>query len=233
MDGFPPIAISALTGFFFGMIVQIPVGPINLTIINDGARHGFRYGLHIGLGAVLMESIYCLIAFTGSATFFSRGYVKAAMELISFLFLLYLGIKFLTAKSVAGTAHLIPAPTRFEENLEQRIEQRLHPHTAFMVGFVRVLGNPGVLVFWLILAANFISREWVEPTWPGKLSCVAGMSVGAGMWFTGLSWVVSRGSGRFSQRTLLFLERGCGLALLALAAVHGVRIVWQMARHSL
>jgi len=72
-----------------------------------------------------------------------------------------------------------------------------------MTGFVRVLGNFGVLVFWVILGANFISREWVTPDWPGKLACVAGVALGTGAWFVGLSWFVSLGHGKFSEKGLL------------------------------
>ena len=222
-----PILIAGLTGLISGLLLSIPVGPINLTILNEGARRGFKWAALIGLGATTMEVVYCFIAFTGFASFFTRGYVKAAMELFSFVFMLFLGVKFMLSKSVQAPVHLGPAADRIEE----RIEQRLHPHSAFMTGLVRVMGNVGVLVFWIILAANFISREWVTPDWPGKLSCVAGVAVGTGAWFSGLSWAVSLGHGRLSEKTLLRMERGSGAGLLILALLHGGSIIWQMRHH--
>jgi threonine/homoserine/homoserine lactone efflux protein len=224
MPELPPILLAGLTGFISGLLLSIPVGPVNLTILNEGSRRGFVWALLIGLGASVMEVIYCFIAFTGFASFFTRGYVKAAMELFSFVFLLFLGVKFLMAKSVQAPVHFAVATDRFEE----RIEKRLHPHSAFMTGLVRVLGNVGVLVFWIILAANFISREWVTPDWPGKLACVAGVLVGTSLWFTALSWVVSLGHGKWSEQTLLRIERFSGVGLLALALIHGGTIIWQM-----
>jgi hypothetical protein len=175
-----------------------------------------------------MEVIYCFIAFTGLASFFSRGYIKAAMELFSFVFMLFLGTKFLLAKSVTV------APVDFgahADKFEEQIEGRFKPHSAFMIGLVRVMGNVGVLVFWIILSANFISREWVTPDWPGKLACVAGVALGTGAWFIGLSWVVSLGHGKFSQKTLLRMEHLSGVGLLILALIHGGIIVSQMAQH--
>src|SRR5512143_1958395 len=100
MSLLPPILLAGLTGLASGLVLSIPVGPINLTIINEGARRGFKWAVLIGLGATAMEVTYCFIAFTGFASFFSRGYVKAAMELCSFVFMLFLGIKFLVARSV-------------------------------------------------------------------------------------------------------------------------------------
>src|SRR5947209_6404464 len=95
-----PIVLAAVTGMISGFMLSVPVGPINLTIMNEGARRGFYWAFMIGMGATAMEAIYCFIAFTGFSTFFSRGYVKAAMELFSFVFMLFLGIKFLVVKSI-------------------------------------------------------------------------------------------------------------------------------------
>src|SRR5438874_7389368 len=114
-----PILLAALTGFLSGLLLSIPVGPINLTIMNEGARRGFYWAFMIGLGATAMEVIYCFIAFTGFASFFQRGYIKAAMELFSFVFMLFLGVKFLFAKSTAHTPmDLGPTAEKIEGELE-------------------------------------------------------------------------------------------------------------------
>lgn len=222
-----PLLVAAITGFTSGLLLSIPVGPINLTILNEGARRGFRWALLIGLGATVMEVIYCFIAFTSFASFFTRGYIKAVMELSSFVFMLFLGIKFLVAKSIQSPVHL----TQAADQLEEKLERKLHPHSAFMTGLVRVMGNVGVLVFWVILAANFISREWVSPDWPGKLTCVAGVALGTGIWFAGLSWVVSLRHGKISEKNLLRMERCSGVGLLILAMIHGGMIIREMAKH--
>jgi len=230
MAELPPTVVAALTGFLSGFLLSVPVGPINLTILNEGARRGFYWAMMIGFGASAMEVIYCFIAFTGFASFFSQGPVKAAMELFSFVFMLFLGIKFLMTKSVGQ------APVDFgaaADRIEERLEKRIHPRSAFAIGLVRVMGNVGVLVFWIILAANFISREWVTPDWPGKLACVAGVALGTSAWFVGLSWAVSLGHGKFSEKTLLRMEHFSGIGLLALALIHGGIIVSQMARHKI
>ena len=217
-----PNALAAVTGFISGILLSIPVGPVNLTIINEGARRGFIWATLIALGAVSADLIYCTIAFTGFASFFGNRLVKAGMELTSFVFLLYLGVSFLKAKKVQSA-----------NRIEVRIEEKLRPHSAFMIGFVRVIGNPGILLFWIILAANFISRDWVEPDWPGKISCIFGVACGAVLWFLGLSYTESRGSKRFTDKTLLRLEHFSGIGLITLALIHGGRIIWQMAKHKM
>ncbi|HHY85363.1 MAG TPA: LysE family transporter [Verrucomicrobia bacterium] len=220
-----PIALAVLTGFVSALVLCIPIGPVNLTVMNEGARRGFRWALLISLGATCAEVLYCFIAFTGFASFFTGAFVKAGMELFSFVFMLFLGLRFLTAKSVEAPVQLGAAAERIEE----RIEERLNPHSAFMTGFVRVLANLGVLVFWIILAASFIVREWVTPDWKGKLACVGGVALGTALWFLILSFGVSRGYGRLSEKTLLRMEHLSGVGLLVLAFIHAARIIWGLA----
>ena len=226
MEEIQAIFVAALTGAIGGLIVSIPVGPINLTIMNEGARRGFKWGLMIGLGATLMEVLYCALAFTSFASFFSRGYVGAAMQIFSFAFMLFLGFRFLMNTSV-------PVVEDLGHRIEHRIEEKLHPRSAFWTGFVRTMANPGVLLLWVVLGANFISRGLVEPNGRGKIACLIGVAIGVGLWFLGLSWAVALGHKKLSERSLRKMEIGSGIGLLMLAMAHGVHLVWQLARHKL
>jgi threonine/homoserine/homoserine lactone efflux protein len=102
-----------------------------------------------------------------------------------------------------------------------------------MMGFVRTMGNPGILVFWIILAANFVTREWVTPDLHGKTACIVGVGVGAAVWLVGLAWAVSLGHKKFSEKTLLKMERFSGLCLLGLAVAHGFHLAWKIARKNI
>lgn len=229
MPELDPILLSALTGFISGLVLSMPVGPVNLTIINGGAQRGFKWAMLIGLGASAMDVIYCAIAFTSFSSFCEIRIVKASMEVFTFVFMLFLGVKFLSAKTVTAPTQLGPAASR----IEQRIDEKLRPHSAFMIGFVRVMGNLGVLLFWVVLALNFLSRDWVEDTLAGKSACIAGVALGANLWFFAVSWLSSRGQGRFSERTLLRMERFSGVCLLALGLINGGHIAWQLAKHKM
>src|SRR2546427_3858875 len=114
--------IAAFTGFVSGFLASIPVGPINISIVNEGARRGFGWAFLIGLGATIMEVIYCAIAFAGSGFthLFDSRWIKATMELVSFLLMLFLGLKYLLARSLPAAPRCIAS-----------VEQHLHPHPDF------------------------------------------------------------------------------------------------------
>jgi threonine/homoserine/homoserine lactone efflux protein len=207
-------------GLLSGFLVSIPVGPINVTIINEGAQRGFRWALLIGFGALVMEVIYCTIGFAGFATFFDSKMIKAAMELISFVLMVFLGFKFLLLHSIPGTS-----------KRAERVEERLHPHSAFMTGFVRVLGNPGVLLLWITLAGAFASHEWVEDSWFSRGICIMGVAMGATAWFVTLSYVISLKHRELSPNALIRMSQFSGVFLLGIGMFLGARIVWMLYKH--
>ena len=235
MSELPPIPLAAFAGFVCALIfASIPVGPINLTILNEGARRGFKWALLIGLGATAMDGIYCAASFTGLSEICQRAAVKHSMQLMSFVFLLFLGFRFLLAQTVN-------VPTKLDatsEKIEARMEQKFRPHSAFWTGFLRVAANLGVPVAWVGLSvylmsskAYFTEQDWVADTVPAKAACIAGVVLATTLWFLFLSWRVARGHGKFSEKTLLRMQHISGICLIAPALFEGIHIVWLMSRH--
>ena len=230
MSDWGSIFHAALTGFGFALVFSsIPVGPINLTILNEGAQRGFKWAMLIGLGASVMELVYCSIAFTGFSSFFGIPVIRASMEVVTFVFLLFLGSKFLLAQTVKVPSKLGVA----SEKIEARLGEKLHPHSAFMTGFVRVMCNLGVLLTWIVLAANFMAHDWVDDTLATKIACIGGVALGTNVWFCLLSYGVSRGHGQFSERTLLRFQHVSGICLIAAGLFDGGHIVWQLVTHKI
>lgn len=214
---------AGLVGVAAGLVTSALGGPINVTVVNESAQRGFLRGLMIALGATSMEVIYCGVASAGFAALFLNPMIRAAMELSSFLLVLWLGIRYLRA------GHLEVGKTI--EQFEQMVEERLHPHTAFWTGFVRVLVNPGVLLLWFALTGSLVAHGALRPTPICKLFFCLGVAVAGCLWFIGLSWGVSRGHGRFSMVTLRRLSQASGMVLLVTAVIIAFRLVKTLARH--
>ena len=214
-----PLIEASVTGVVAGILVSVLPGPINISVNHEGASRGFFRALLIGLGAVAMETIYCAVGFASFSNLFQSRVLHAAIELISFILVLFLGLKYLIAPKIATTSQSA-----------DKIEHRLHPHTAFTIGFVRVLGNPSVLFVWITLSATFTAHGWVDPDWTSKSLCIGGVTVGAALWFAVLSYSVSLGHQKLSDRVLLRLSHICGALLLVMALIIGARLVKVLAK---
>lgn len=213
------LALSGSLGLLAGFITSALGGPINVTIVNESATRGFRHAFLIATGAVLMETVYCLVAFAGFGSLFESRTVQAAMQLVSFLLVLWLGVKYLVAGQVPGAARSLRV-----------VEARLHPHAAFWIGFVRVLANPGVLLLWLGITASLLSHGALTNTWASRGVFCGGVALSGLIWFAGVSWGVSRGHGRFPVKVLKRISQISGVALLATAALLAGRLIHLLAR---
>ena len=207
-----------VAGFTAGFVLSIPVGPINITVLDEASRRGFLHAAMSSLGAMLMDIIYCAVAFAGFSGLFTTRMMRATMELLSFLLLIYLGFKYMLAHSMPTTN-----PTM------EKVEEKLHPHTSFWIGFVRVLGNPAVLLLWITVSASFIAHGWISDDFNSKFWCVLGTFFGGLSWFLFLAFVVSRGHGKFSTQTLIRMSHISGASLLIAAVFIGYRLITALA----
>lgn len=201
---------SLLAGILSGFIASVPVGPINVTIVNEGAHIGFRSAFVIGIGAVTMELLYCMTAFTGFAHLFESSMVRALMELMSFLLVSILGLNYLLARHISTKT----IGAKYMEN-------KLHLKTVFMVGFVRILLNPVVLLFWITMSAMVIAHEFVSIDFSNKCVYITGVAIGCLSWFWFLANEVARRRHKFTYKTLLNISRVSGILLLIMAVIIG------------
>ncbi len=207
--------LAALAGVLSGLASAVPVGPVNVTIINEAARHGQRRAWWVGCGAGTMEMIFCSIGFAGFARLFDTPQVHVLFQLTGFLVIAALGWRYLTARTLPGFGRT-----------EAAVRRRYQPHAAFLLGFVRVLGNPGVLLYWVAVAAGLAAHGVVGPDGRGRAACLAGVTVATFGWFGLLAWLAAQVHGRISPSWLLRLSRYSGGLLLVVAAVLGGRLAW-------
>ena len=211
--------IAIISGAITGFICAVPVGPINVAIMEEGIQNGRKQAFIIAIGALLMEMIYCIIAFSGFATLFSDKIILATVELISFLAVTFFGIKYLMIDAVT-----------VQGKRAKVVENRLSPHTAFWTGFVRVLVNPNVLLFWIMISAVLISNQTIQAEWKSRMACVIGAAIGIGSWFTLLVIGSVRAKNRFSDKTLVKFSQISGVLLLLLSIVIAVRLIGTVAQ---
>ena len=165
-----PIFLALLTGFVAGLLLSMPIGPVNLTIHQRRRATGIS-ARRAGWPGRLLDGTHLLRdRLYGLYPFFEVNMIKTLMEVFSFVF-------FSVHRHEVSDAPRTWMRREFgaaAQKLSARVDEKFKPESAFMTGFVRVLGNFGVLLFWIFLAGSFLSHDLVADTLASKGACIAG-----------------------------------------------------------
>jgi len=217
----PDFLTPAVAGLVSGFLMSVPVGPVNITVINEALNRGFLRPFLMGVGAVTAEAIYCALALTGFQSVLDYPHVRSTMVLVSFLVVTVLGFRYLAARGDPGG--------RASALVEYEMEETLHLHRGYFVGMGMTLGNPFILVVWGTLAAFLFEHRLVREGALNHLAFVGGMAGGGTLWFFALAQITARKHRKISPNALRILTRISGIGLLAVGVLLGARLVQALA----
>lgn len=208
---------ALIAGWVCGFVVSVPVGPVNLTVINQALRRGFLGAFLVGLGAASAETIYATALLAGHTTILEVPVVRDAMRIVSVIVIVIVGLRAVMFKEEKVEAR--------DAAKAEQVDERWHQPRAFMLGFVLTISNLMLIVLWATLAAFLFAREWVQPELSSRSVCATGVFLGCGTWFFLLAFFVSRAHRRVKPRTLTLLVRVCGVVFLLFAALLAYRLI--------
>ncbi len=193
-------------GFVLGLAIAAPVGPVGILCIRRTISRGRVVGLVSGLGAATADAVYGVVAGLG-LTILADRLIEAQtwMRMVGGLYLGYLGAKTFFA----------PPPDREAKASHEGIAG------AYLSTFALTLTNPMTIFSFLAAFASadgLASRENV-------LLLVCGVFSGSALWWLTLSTAVSLLHGRFTARSMRWVNRLAGLALVIYAAVALVGLI--------
>ena len=212
MSVLPTELLQALAaGWVCGFVVSIPVGPVNLTVINQALRRGFLSAFLIGLGAVSAETLYATVLLAGHTAILDMPVVQHALRVTSVVLIAIIGLRSLWFKEEKFEAR--------DADVVAKVDLRWHHPRAFMLGFILTISNLVLVVLWATIAALLFAREWVAPALLSRATCSTGVFAGGATWFFLLSFFVSRAHRRVKPAVLTALVRTCGVVFLVSAAL--------------
>jgi L-lysine exporter family protein LysE/ArgO len=199
-----------IAGIVCGFVVSIPVGPVNLTLINQALRKGFLRAFLVGLGAIFAETVYATLLMAGHSSVLDKPHVRDAFRIIAVVVIVGVGLRSLFFK---------PEKFQASEAVAERMDERWHHPRAFLLGFILTISNLMLVVLWATLAAVLFARDWVQPELLSRATCSVGVFAGGTGWFALLAYFVSRAHRRVKLETLTIMVRGCGVVLIVFAAL--------------
>lgn len=160
--------IALVVGIGLGIVTGLPVGVINVAIIEAASAGRSAFARRLGVGGALADAIHAAVAFVGVGRVVEeRPEWKLAMALVTAAVIALYATKVIRRRRGKGTE-----PTR-----------------GITTGFLLTLPNPGALAAWIAVAA--VLWPTIEPV--DALVLAAGVGAGSALWFTALArWVSSR-----------------------------------------
>lgn len=206
-----------MAGFICGFVVSIPIGPVNVTVINTALRKGFVAAFLVGLGAIAAEVLYAALALAGHTSIFDKPQVKFALHSIALVAIAGLGVRYLLTR-----------PEKLESSVAkaEAVDERWHHPRALVLGFILTISNVLLILVWASLGAVLFEHEWVTPQLRSRAICLTGVLAGGATWFFLLAFFVSRAHRWIKPATLTILMRGCGVVFLGFAAL----LAWKLFR---
>lgn len=207
-----------LIGIAAGAATGIPIGPVNVAVIDAAYRHTLRRAIATGLGGAVADMLYAGLGVLGvTPVLNSYPSVPPILYAISGVVLLVYG--FLTARSQ-------PVQPMVQTDLDasdshRAIAMRREMWQGFSVGGALVLLNPAAMVTWVVIIGQLIPD--IENNWQG-VACAVGVFFGSFAWFALVAYLTHKGKNVLGEKAA-WIPRVIGVGLMVYAVYLIVKAV--------
>jgi threonine/homoserine/homoserine lactone efflux protein len=194
-----------LIGAAAGALTGVPIGPVNVAVIDAAYRHTMRRAIAVGLGGSIADGLYAALGVMG-VTPILRTYpsIPPILYAVSGVVLLVYG--FLTARTQAV------APATTEPTSSESTAMRKEMWSGFTVGLALILLNPAAIVTWVVIMGSIIP----DGTTGEGLACAVGVMVGSFAWFALVAYLTQKGRQVLGEKAA-WIPRVVGFALMVYA----------------
>ena len=190
-----------LLGCLIGVLSGIPIGPVNVAVLDTAYRHTLRRAIAVCLGGAGGDGLYSVLGILGVGP-----YLEANPDIPPILYggsgvvLLIYGI--MTVRSKPS-----PAVTEVKERSDNPSR---HLWSGFVLGVVLILLNPAALVTWVIIIGSFMHGITTQE----GLGAAFGISCGSFVWFAGVAFLSHHGKRVFGGKAVWTVTRVVGVLLI-------------------
>ncbi len=194
--------IALMIGLLIGFLMCIPVGPINVWVVNTFFKHDFKSAFSIAIGGSVMDFTYFMAILTGLSLFTFTPKMSLTFKIIGVLFLFLFGLKeSLTKKQVFV----------LDEHLIKKIP---NASSFFFIGVLIYTSNPTLIATMSGLAAIIKSWHVFDFNFFNYFSLSLGIAVGSAAWFFLLLKIVEKYQKKIPANFLLNFSRTSGVLII-------------------
>jgi threonine/homoserine/homoserine lactone efflux protein len=217
--------------------MSMPIGPVNAAAISRTLKYSYRYGVAVGVGAAIMDVIYCAGAAQINEFLVESPVINLGFELVGFGALLSLGIHQLRSKKSTEELQAMPPET---EGVSERVTElamkrmNLERKSLFgplAIGVVLYATNVMAVPEWIIISGLW--RSWGVLGIGVNINIAFALGAGTGTlgWFITLTRWISQHHRGFKPATLKKINLGTSIAMLVFAAYFGYEILFHTNWH--
>lgn len=199
------VLVSLLVGAVLAFSLVAPPGPMNAVIAEESVFRGWTAGFRAGVGALVADAVFCVLAFSGAATLARSPRVRAAMALAGGALMFYL-------------AYLAVREARSETTV-------LEESRGFLKALFLGLTNPYQVGWWLTAGVALVHPAPVEvlgrTVITGGVEVLVGFFGGIFVWITVFPAALVRAGTRLGR-----FEKWVGYASAAVLIVFGAVFVY-------
>lgn len=188
-------------GLLIGVLSGIPIGPVNVAVLDTAYRHTLRRAIAVCLGGAIGDGLYAMLGILGVGPYLdAHPSVPPVLYSVSGLILLAYGI--VTVRSKPS-----PAVTEVKERADN---PSYALWSGFVLGVVLILLNPAALVTWVIIIGSFMHGITTEQ----GIGATIGIAMGSFVWFSMVAVLSNHGKRVLGGKAVHNVTRFVGLLLI-------------------
>lgn len=205
--------LHLLVGVGVAFFASLPLGPVNLAVVQAALNRGRAAAQQVAIGASLSEFMWVFIAVMGTRLIFRTPEIEQQA-----LFWLKLGsIPVLFGLGAYDLTKDIPRP-RFHLAEQDEVQKKLRFRTGIMLGLTLNLLNPVLLPFWLGVSSYLQANDILSDQFAPQMVYAVGVGLGTFLVMTVITIISLRRRKNMSYRWKVYISRGIGILFFGFGA---------------
>jgi arginine exporter protein ArgO len=204
-----------LIGAALGALTGVPIGPLNVAIIDAAYRHHLRRAIAVGLGGAVADLAYASLGILGLGQLLTaHASVPPILYSVSGVVLIVYGVLTVRAQPVdPGVAG------------QDDVAGKSYFWGGFGMGIALILLNPATLITWVVIVGSHMA----DASRSEGLAAALGIGAGSAFWFMVVAHLAHHGKKMLGKKTV-WITRVVGFLLICYGVFSIGRAVWHITR---
>lgn len=198
------ILVTALfIGIIVGFLICIPVGPINVLVVNTLIKRDFNSAFSIALGGSVMDFVYFIVILSGLSSLTFSPQTIVTLKVLGVVFLMGFGLKEIL---------FVKKQTYYSSGSVEKSKSTIAGF--FLLGVAIYASNPTLAVTMSGVATIIKSWNLFPNDLKNYFALSSGIALGTASWFYLLLKIISKHQNKIPENFFINFSRACGVLIV-------------------